>query len=563
MRAPAAQLRLLRRWGGEAATPVRPPPARARAAARPVPWAPGAMWPVLLACLAIAALTLLLPSTPTYDPWAWILWGREIAHLDLVTTAGPSWKPLPILFTIPFSLFGSAAPYLWLVVARAGGLLACVMTYRVAARFVRGDRDEPRDRVYTVLAGVAAALALFSSFKFVRDTALGNSESLLAGLVLWAFERHLDGRRDHALYLGVAAALLRPEVWPFLGLYGLWLWFREPRLRLRMGFFALLIPALWFLPEWWGSGDAFRASARASHPNPQSIAFAKHPALELGKRSWKVVIAPVKGGVVVAVAYALWAWFRDRRSALGRASVRFSSASRTLVLLIGGCAWFALVAIMTEKGYAGNQRYLIVFTATVSVLGGIGAARVLQGVERLITGLSGSERGGAFAAAGGLVVALVASTPFIAEKAHNTARVTGGLRYEARIWSEFKTVLDRVGGPARLRECGGVFSGPFQTQMIAWQLHLHGASVAYRPTPPPGVLFRTRTVPRGPLVTTPTDPRYRQVTRYGKWRVLTVPPTGQRPGRQSCPRARPHVPTAPPPPGGLPFAHGRLPRPPH
>ena len=29
-------------------------------------------------CLAVAALTLLFPSTPTYDPWAWILWGREI-----------------------------------------------------------------------------------------------------------------------------------------------------------------------------------------------------------------------------------------------------------------------------------------------------------------------------------------------------------------------------------------------------------------------------------------------------------------------------------------------------
>ena len=36
----------------------------------------------------------------------------------------------------------------------------------------------------------------------MRDSALGNSEPLMAALVLWAFERHLDGRRDHALYLG-------------------------------------------------------------------------------------------------------------------------------------------------------------------------------------------------------------------------------------------------------------------------------------------------------------------------------------------------------------------------
>ena len=49
------------------------------------------MLPVIVACLAISALTLLFPSTPTYDPWAWIMWGREILHLDLVTEGGPSW----------------------------------------------------------------------------------------------------------------------------------------------------------------------------------------------------------------------------------------------------------------------------------------------------------------------------------------------------------------------------------------------------------------------------------------------------------------------------------------
>ena len=52
---------------------------------------------IIVGCLAVSALTLLFPSTPTYDPWAWILWGREIAHLDLVTEGGPSWKPLPDL----------------------------------------------------------------------------------------------------------------------------------------------------------------------------------------------------------------------------------------------------------------------------------------------------------------------------------------------------------------------------------------------------------------------------------------------------------------------------------
>jgi len=111
---------------------------------------------IIVGCLAVSALTLLFPSTPTYDPWAWILWGREIAHLDLVTEGGPSWKPLPIFFTVPFSLFGQdLAPYLWLWVARAGGLLGCVMAYRMAFRFVGG-------RIYGALAGVSAFAALLS-----------------------------------------------------------------------------------------------------------------------------------------------------------------------------------------------------------------------------------------------------------------------------------------------------------------------------------------------------------------------------------------------------------------
>ena len=61
--------------------------------------------------------------------------------------------------------------------------------------------------------------------------ALGNSEGLLAAAALWAVVAHLDGHRRAALALGTAAALLRPEVWPFLGLYGLWLWRAEPGAR--------------------------------------------------------------------------------------------------------------------------------------------------------------------------------------------------------------------------------------------------------------------------------------------------------------------------------------------
>ena len=130
---------------------------------------------------------------------------------------GPSWKPLPVLFTTPFALAGdSAAPELWLIVAQAGGLLAFAFTYRLAARLAGWP------------AGVIAAAGLVLADEFIRNFARGNSEGLLVGLCLWAIERHLDGHRREAFLLGVAAGLLRPELWPFLLLYGLWLMWTEP-----------------------------------------------------------------------------------------------------------------------------------------------------------------------------------------------------------------------------------------------------------------------------------------------------------------------------------------------
>jgi hypothetical protein len=532
MRVSAAQLRLLR--PREATAPTSEGTVNGDGTRAPARGGGGMSYAkqILLmfgGCLAISAITLLWPSTPTYDPWAWIMWGREITQFDLVTEGGPSWKPLPILFTTPFSLFGDdLAPYLWLWLSRAGGLVACGFAFRIARRLVGGG-------IYGALAGISGAAALFASNKYVRDAALGNSEPLLAAAFLWAFERHLDGRRDHAFYLGVAAALLRPEAWPFLALYCIWLWFSEPRLRLRMVGAWVLIPALWFLPEWWGAGDPFRAGARANAPNPGSTAFADSPAVELFKRFAESTIAPVEAGTLVATIVAAVAYVRRR------------TQGAILALAAIGFAWFALVAVMTEAGFAGNQRYLMVTTAAVSVLGGIGAVRLLQGVEIAGRRVLGTPKAGRIAAGVAFVLGLAVASPTIIAKADNTARVQGGLEHEAYLWADLKSLIDDNGGRERLLACGGVFSGPFQTQMVAYELGVHGIQVGWKETPPPGVVFRTRTVPDGPLVTKPTDDRYRQVDQGGKWRLLTVPPEGNR--ADGCPEASPASPKAPAPEG--------------
>ena len=120
----------------------------------------------LAACVAVTLLSLLVPTAPGYDALAWLVWGREIAGLELDTRAGPAWKPLPVAFTTAFALVGEAAAPLWLAVARAGGLLAVVAAFRLAARLAgplgwqRGQECGVMGQARTEEAGVVHRLAV-------------------------------------------------------------------------------------------------------------------------------------------------------------------------------------------------------------------------------------------------------------------------------------------------------------------------------------------------------------------------------------------------------------------
>src|SRR5262249_616311 len=152
----------------------------------------------------LAVASLLLGHRATYDPTAWLIWGREIVHGNLSTTSGPSWKPLPILLTAPTALLGDPAQeQILLVAARAGGLAALALAYRLAGRL-----EGPA-------AGVLAVLALFFSSGYATRTFRGDSEGVLVAVAFGAIEAHLCGRRWAAFALIVAATLIRPELFVF------------------------------------------------------------------------------------------------------------------------------------------------------------------------------------------------------------------------------------------------------------------------------------------------------------------------------------------------------------
>jgi hypothetical protein len=457
--------------------PARAPSGRAAGGRRPV----SLSW-LLLGCLAVGAVSLLTVSAPTYDPWAWIVWGREILHLDLVTLEGPSWKPLPVLFTTPFALFGDdTAPALWLVVARAGGVLAFVMAYRLGARLA-GE-----------WAGAIAAVSLLLADEFIRNFARGNSEGLLVALVLWAVERHLDGRRSQAFLLGFGAALLRPEVWPFWGLYGLWLvyqaWhaqagtrglpWREVALVVGAGLLALV---LWFVPEYLGSGDWLRAASRARDPNPGAAAFASSPFLEVFRRSASVLSVPVYAGAVIATVVA--AWRRDR--------VQLALAAMATILMVA-------VALMTEGGFAGNLRYVALPAALVCVLAGAGWVQLVRGAGRW----------------GPVVAVLVAAltVPFVDADVQKLSEDRELTRKESDFYGpNLKAVIAKAGGEQQIKSCGHVFTGPFQVPSVAWRLHMHSNEVDIFPFGPGTALAMGSTH-------LSVDPRYPEITKTRHWIV--------------------------------------------
>ena len=481
------------------------------------PRLPGLAWAVP-ACLALAALSLLAPSTPSYDPWAWLVWGREIVAFDLDTRFGPSWKPLPVLFTTPFSLFGEAAPELWLIVARAGALVGLVAAFRLARRLAGA------------IGGVLAAAALALSDGYLRGAALGFSEGLLVALTLVAVERHLEGRRAQALALGFGAGLLRPETWPFLGLYALYVFVREPRARVLTAGLMALLPVLWLGPELWGAGDPFRAASRAQEPTRFSAAFAESPALAVLVRAAGIVPWAAKVGVVVAVVLApLAAVAGAPLGGRARVALREWTGGRgpalvVLVLAAVAAIWFALVAIMTEAGYAGNSRYLAMPAALSCVVGGAGLgwlARALgTALERARGPREAVGRPGprSVLVAGVVIVAAAAATAGgpLSTLAGDSREVADAARLDA----DLPQAIARAGGRTRVRACGQPFATALQVPAVAWQLRVATGRVGIEPRGP-GTYFRGPPALQPPDVPAPpaTSGGLRPIARLGEWTV--------------------------------------------
>ncbi len=473
--------------------------------------------------LIIGAISLVIPSTPSYDPWAWLVWGREIVHLKLHTTGGPSWKPLPMIFTTLFAPFGKAAPDLWLVVARAGAVMSVAMVFKLCVRFTRQLGPQLADGARrsewlaalapALLAGLIAAVGLAFTGGYISDNALGYSEGLMTAFVLIAVERHLDGHPRQAFAIGFFAALDRPEVWLFWGPYGLWLFWKDAGARkLVIGLF-LLIPVLWFLPEYWGSGHFLRGVNRAQHPRSNSPAFAHCPfCSELVDHAWPGVLLRIKIAAVLAAGTSLFLLWKANRGR-SRPSIEGPREHAMAGIILAGAlglGWWVVISIMTQAGFSGNNRYLVLGAALVDIAGGVGWGWAALGLAGLVArarhrdqseGATGSASGGQLRtvfSVGLLTLVFIFLPNFVGNNLIDIQRTHRALVYQAHLREDAARAVADLGGPKAVLRCGTVMTEGFQVPMLAWTLGVHTVDVQASPLPggelppAPNVIFQTR-----------------------------------------------------------------------
>lgn len=447
--------------------------------------------------LAVAAPSLLLRAMPGADPWAWLVWGRQIMeHHTLDTTQGPSWKPLPVVFTSAFSLLGNnAAPELWLLVARAGGVAALVLAFILARRLAAGV-----SRRLAMAAGVVASLGVLLLPDWPNLMAHGNSEPLAVALIFGAVLRHLDQRTGQALALAFVVALIRPESWPLVAAYGIVVCHKDRSLRLRALVGGLMVLILWFVPDWLGAGDPLyglrRARAVGAGGGGATLGSALDTAVHVVPATFLLLSL---WAVVLAVRRRQWV---------------------TVVLGATSLPWIVGVTLSVVVGFQGsNSRFMIPAAAVVSLLAGVGAAWALQAHRLAVRYLAA-------------LVLVSATVPFALSRVHDASQSASQLRVQAALERQLPDAIRAAGGRETLLERGapkvtgsGLAGG--MDRPLTWYLDVPLKDVHallgrdLRPVRRPLVLFEPlRQAPRRGG----SEFHARVLARTSKWDVVAIEP---------------------------------------
>jgi hypothetical protein len=432
--------------------PVSPGGGGSRDLRRAYPWLIGAA-----ALLVFSALLAIWANTrPGFDPYGWLVWGHQTLLGNLDTNAAPSWKPLPYLFTLPYALAGHYQMWLWLITAVAVALAGSVFGARIAYRLTGGfgaREDGDTRRWYAALAaGAFAGLALLGLQDYWHYILSAQSDPMIVSLCLGAIDCHLSRRYRWAFVFAVVAALGRPEVWVFLGLYSIWAWRAIRSMRWLIVAGILVVAALWFGIPALTSRTPFVA---ASNALGSGRALHGDKIIGTAQRFLSLYAAPLE--IAAALSVALAAWRRDWV---------------TIVLAIGVVGWVVLEIAFALHGWPGLARYMFEPAGVMIVIAAVLVGRLLlDPLDVPIPAWLGVA----------VVVVLVASLlPTAISHARDEHKDIAAQRVRTKEIDQLTGVINRLGGPSRFHACGEPLTRLEYQTILAWNLRVNVATVGYK-----------------------------------------------------------------------------------
>ncbi|HET9718707.1 MAG TPA: hypothetical protein VFP55_01385 [Solirubrobacteraceae bacterium] len=313
-------------------------------------------WPLVAVALVVFSYFLLrwARTSPGYDPYGWLVWGYQTLRGTLNLQGAPSWKPVTYFFTVPYSLFGHLAWWLWTVTAVSFALAGPLVAGRIVHRVVLRSTGE---RWPAIIGAVFTALCVLGIVQYTHYWLSAQSDPMLVTFFLLAIDMSMTGRHRWAFTFLWLVSLGRPEGWPFIGLYFLWAWRAVPRMRAFMIVELILIPFFWFgIPVitgayWDIAGKLAQHSPRMLHSNKILGTITRFRVL-----SYSPVEAVAGIGLIIAALRRDW-W----------------------VLGIAGCCalWMLIEIGFALHGFPGVPRYMFEAGATMIVVSGVGIGWLL------------------------------------------------------------------------------------------------------------------------------------------------------------------------------------------
>jgi len=414
--------------------------------ARRHPW-----WAIAVGLVTLSAgLVVVARTRPGFDPYGWLVWGHQTLTASLDTNAAPSWKPLPYLFTVPFALAGHYQMWLWMITSVAVSLSGVVFAARIAYRLTAAP---PERRWAGIAAGVFAGLALLGIQDYSHYVLSAQSDPMIVSLCLGAIDCHLSDRPRWALVLGGLAALGRPEVWPFVGLYAIWAWRAIPSTRWLIGTGLVAVALLWFGIPALTSRTPFVA---ASNALDSGRALSGNKVSGTINRFLDLYAFPLELAALLSVVLA----FRRRDRV-------------TLVLAGGVLAWVVIEIAFALHGWPGLARYMFEAGAVMVVIAAVAVGRLLADPPRP----AGAPVWSGAAVVAVLIVSLLPAALSSARTEHKDLQTQHARTTEI---DRLAGVVRRLGGAARLRGCGEPLTRLESQTVLAWTLRVNVAAVGYK-----------------------------------------------------------------------------------